>query len=154
MRRAATSRDPPVQALVALGNRELQNRQPQAALSAFDAAINLRPTFAAAFTGRALALKHLRRLGEAMSAGRQALELRRGWHPGATCPPGELDPAEIAEMRRTNRVKLVHDLAQLQHLTARGVSGAAVVDAATALAAGRTADSGAGARIEIGRAHV
>lgn len=121
LRRAARAGDPPVQALVALGNRELTNGQALAALAAFETATRLRPNLAAAFTGCALALKRLGRLADAMAAGRRALELRRGWRPGATNPPGQLDPAEVAEMRRANRIKLAHDAAQLRHLTARDV---------------------------------
>lgn len=122
LRRAASSRDPPVQALVALGNRELADGRAEAALAAFDAAVGLRPGLAAAFTGRALALKRLGRLFDAMAAGRLALELRRGWRPGMVDSPGSLDPGEIAEMRRVNRTKLAHDAAQLRHLIAEGVA--------------------------------
>jgi tetratricopeptide (TPR) repeat protein len=122
LRRAARGCDPPAQALVALGNRELANRQARAALTTFEAATRLRPRFAAAFTGCALALKRLGRLADAMEAGRRALELRRGWQPGASSPPGHLDPAEVTEMRRANRVKLAHDAAQLGYLVAHGAA--------------------------------
>jgi tetratricopeptide (TPR) repeat protein len=115
LRRAAAAQEPPVQALVTLGNRELADGRAEAALAAFDAAIGLRPGLAAASTGRALALKRLGRLVDAMAAGRRALELRRGWQSGAAIPPGSLDPAEVAEMRRANRIKLGHDAAQLRH---------------------------------------
>lgn len=119
LRRAAAAPEPPVQACVALGNRELALGCAQAALDAFDAAARLRPALAAAFTGRALALKRLGRLRDAAAAGRQALALRRGWQPDAAGPPGQLDPSEIAEMRHVNRVKLAHDAAQLRYLHER-----------------------------------
>ena len=122
LRRAAVAKEPPVQALVTLGNRELASGHADAALAAFDAAVSQRPELAAASTGRALALKRLGRLADATAAARRALELRRGWQPGAADPPGSLDPAEIAEMRRANRIKLAHDAAQLRHLVAQGVA--------------------------------
>lgn len=115
-RRAAAATQAPVQAFVALGNAQLAADQPQSALAAFDAAIARRPRLAAAYTGRTLALKQLGRLEDAAAAGAEALRLRRAWQPDQAAPPGELDPAERAEMRRANRIKLNHDAAQLRYL--------------------------------------
>ncbi len=132
LRRAAAAPDRPVQSLVMLGNRELGAGHPNPALAAFDAALASRPRHPAAAIGRALALKRLDRLAEAAEAARHAVALRRGWQGGAADPPGDLDPAERAEMRRTNRVKLAHDAAQIRHLVDRGMLG----PEAAAIAAG------------------
>jgi tetratricopeptide (TPR) repeat protein len=115
-RRATAAAQPPVQAFVALGNAELAGGRAQVALTAFDVAIAVRPSLAAAFTGKSLALKQLDRLEEAAAAGRQALRLRRAWQPGQSEPQGQLDPSEWSEMGRINRIKLRHDAAQLRYL--------------------------------------
>ncbi len=115
-RRAVAAAQGPVQACIALGNAELAAGQPQDALKAFEAAIARRPRLAAAHTGKALALKQGGRLEDAAKAGTEALRLRRGGQPGQAEPEGELDPAERAEMRRANRIKLLHDAAQLRYL--------------------------------------
>ena len=57
LRRAAQAPEPPVQSLVALGNRELAEREFEAALAAFTRAEELRPSMAAAAVGKTLALK-------------------------------------------------------------------------------------------------
>jgi hypothetical protein len=130
LRRATASPDPPVQALVSHGNRELGLGNADAALTAFEAAAQRRPTLAAAFTGQALALKRLGRLSAAAAAGMKALQLRRGWRPDTVLPPGELDPGEVAEMRRANRAKLRHDADQLRHLHGRSLVDDACLDIA------------------------
>jgi hypothetical protein len=120
LRRAAQAPDPPVQSLVALGNRELAEREFEAALAAFTRAQELRPLMAAAMVGKSLALKRMGRFEGALAASRRALFLRRSWKVGLPKPPGELDPADIEQMRRTNRVKLRHDAAQIRHLHRQG----------------------------------
>src|ERR1700694_1184377 len=52
LRRAAKAPAPPVQSLVALGNRELAEREFEAALAAFTRAQELRPLMAAAMVGK------------------------------------------------------------------------------------------------------
>ena len=123
LRRAAQAPEPPVQSLVALGNRELRERQFEAALAAFTRAGELRPLMAAAVVGKTLALKRMGRFEDAVVASQRALFLRRSWQAGLRSPPGELDPAEIEEMRRTNRVKLKHDADQIRHLHGQGMLG-------------------------------
>lgn len=139
LRRAAEAPDPPVPSLVTLGNRELSQLQFEAALAAFTRAEKLRPLMAAAVVGKALALKRLGRFDEALAASRQALTLRRSWQPSMAQPPGELDSTDIQQMRRTNRVKLEHDAAQLRHLYQQGSLDATylqIADAYDQLAAG------------------
>ena len=124
LRRAAQAPEPPVQSLVALGNRELAGREFEAALAAFTRAQELRPLMAAAVVGKTLALKRMGRFEDALVASQRAMFLRRSWQAGLRSPPGELDPAEIEQMRRTNRVKLRHDAAQIRHLHRQGILGA------------------------------
>lgn len=116
LRRAAQAPNPPVQSLVALGNRHLTERAFEAALTAFMRAEKLRPLMSAAVVGKSLALKRMGRLEEALVASRRALFLRRSWKAGSPNAPGEIDSADADQMRRTNRVKLNHDAAQLKHL--------------------------------------
>jgi hypothetical protein len=123
LRRAAQAPEPPVQSLVALGNRELTEREFKAALAAFTRAEELRPLMAAAVIGKTLALKRMGRFEDALIASQRALFLRRSWQAGLRSPPGELDPAEIEQMRRTNRVKLKHDAAQIRHLHGQRILG-------------------------------
>lgn len=107
---------------LALGNLELTRGDAEAAAARFHSAIAARPDFAAAHTGMSLALKHLGRLDEATEAVARAVQLRRGWQEGKPAP-GFVDPAEAASMRRANRVKLRHDIAQLRYLQALGRVG-------------------------------
>ena len=102
---------------MALGNLELTRESAEAAITCFRAAISARPDFAAAHTGMSLALKHLGRLDAVAEAAARAIQLRRGWTGGGLAP-GFVDPDEAAAMRRTNRVKLRHDIEQLRHLRA------------------------------------
>jgi hypothetical protein len=139
LRRAAKAPDPPVQSFVALGNRELAEREFEAALAAFTRAQDLRPLMAAAMVGKSLALKRMGRFEEALAASRRALFLRRAWKAGLPKPPGELDPADIEQMRRTNRVRLMHDAAQIRHLHRQGTLNSDYLEIARAyenLAAG------------------
>jgi hypothetical protein len=139
LRRAAQASEPPVQSLVALGNRELMEQEFEAALAAFTRAEELRPLMAAAVVGKTLALKRMGRFEDALVASQRALFLRRSWQAGLRSPPGELDPAEIEEMRRTNRVKLKHDAEQIRYLHRQGILGSDYLQIAQAyedLAAG------------------
>src|SRR6185369_9162765 len=91
--------------------------------AAFTRAQELRPLMAAAVVGKTLALKRMGRFEDALVASQRAMFLRRSWQAGMRSPPGELDPAEIEQMRRTNRVKLKHDAAQIRHLHRHGILG-------------------------------
>ncbi len=124
LRAAAATADAAPHFHIALGNCELARGSADAAADAFQTAIAARPDFAAAYTGLCLAMKHLDRLDEAASAARQALLLRRGWQPGMVDPPGFIDPTEFAAMRQVNRVKLRHDIEQVEYLRRAGLAGA------------------------------
>lgn len=119
---ACAAPDVPPQFHMSLGNAELTRGNGAAAAAAFRAAISARPDFAAAHTGLSLALKHLGQLDAAAEAAARAMRLRRGWSGGGPTP-GFVDPAEAAAMRRTNRVKLRHDIAQLRYLRTIGRVG-------------------------------
>lgn len=116
---ACSAPDAVPQFLVTLGNLDLSRGDAENAAASFRLAIAKRPDFAAAHTGMSLALKHLGRLDEAAEAVARAVQLRRGW-TGAGPASGFVDPAEAAAMRRTNRVKLRHDIAQLRYLRTLG----------------------------------
>lgn len=119
---ACGTADAPPQFHIALGNLELTRAEAESAVTCFRAAIAARPDFAAAHTGLCLALKHLGQLDAAADAAARALQLRRGWNKNGPMS-GAVDPAEAAFMRRTNRVKLRHDIAQLRHLQEIGRLG-------------------------------
>ena len=72
LRRAAQAPEPPAQSLIALGNRELAERELEAALAAFTRAQELRPLMAAAVVGKTLALKRMGRFEEALVASQRA----------------------------------------------------------------------------------
>ena len=59
------------------GNLLLKEQEPGAAVAAFDQALKLRPSYAEALCGRAVALKYLRRFGEALDCFDTALAASR-----------------------------------------------------------------------------
>ena len=107
---------------ITLGNLALRQGDDAAAERAFRVALALAPGSVAARANLGTVLKRRGRLEEAVTWFRSALALHRGsawWRGGAACAP-VLDPAQRETFRAASRVKLEHDLEQLDYLAAKG----------------------------------
>ena len=108
---------------ITLGNLSLRQGDDEAAERAFRAALAQAPGSVAAHTNLGAALKRQGRLEEAVGCYRAALALYRGsawWGTDPASGTAVLDPVQQATFETASRIKLEHDLAQLDHLLERG----------------------------------
>ena len=108
---------------ITLGNLVLRQGDDEAAERAFRAALEQAPGSVAAHTNLGAALKRQGRLEEAVQCYRAGLALYRGsawWGTDPAAGIAVLDPAQRATFQSASRVKLEHDLAQLDYLLQRG----------------------------------
>ena len=108
---------------ITLGNLALRQGNDEAAERAFCQALAQAPGSVAAHTNLGAALKRQGRLEEAVQCYRAGLALYRGsawWGTDPAAGAALLDPAQQATFEHASRVKLEHDLAQLDYLLERG----------------------------------
>ena len=108
---------------ITLGNLALRQGDDGAAERAFCTAIAQAPGSVAAHTNLGAALKRQGRLEEAVQSYRAGLALYRGsawWGTDPANGTAVLDPAQQATFENASRIKLEHDLAQLDYLQERG----------------------------------
>ena len=118
---------------ITLGNLALRQGDEAAAERAFRTALAQAPGSVAAHTNLGAALKRQGRLEEAVESYRAGLALYRGsawWGADPAAGRAVLEPAQQESFRTASRAKLEFDLAQIDHLLARGLLP-------SALAAGR-----------------
>ena len=107
---------------ITLGNLALRQGDDEAAEQAFRQALEQVPGSVAAQTNLGAALKRQGRLEEAVQCYRAGLALYRGsawWGTDPASGTAVLDPAQQATFRTASRVKLEHDLEQLDYLLER-----------------------------------
>ena len=107
---------------ITLGNLALRQGDDEAAEQAFRQALEQVPGSVAAQTNLGAALKRQGRLEEAVQCYRAGLALYRGsawWGIDSASGTAVLDPAQQATFENASRVKLEHDLAQLDYLLER-----------------------------------
>ena len=108
---------------ITLGNLAFRQGDDEAAERAFRQALVQAPCSVAAHTNLGAALKRRGRLEEAVESYRAALALYRGsawWGTDPATGGAVLDPAQQATFQTASRVKLEHDLAQLDYLVEQG----------------------------------
>ena len=121
---------------ITLGNLALRQGDDEAAERAFRAALEQAPGSVAAHTNLGAALKRQGRLEEAVSCYRAGLALYRGsawWGADPATGTAVLDPAQRATFETASRVKLEHDLAQLDYLLERDRLPPALAEACAGL---------------------
>ena len=108
---------------ITLGNLALRQGDDAAAERAFRQALAQAPGSVAAHTNLGAALKRQGRLEEAVQCYRAGLALYRGsawWGTDPATSTAVLDPTQQATFETASRVKLEHDLEQLEYLLERG----------------------------------
>ena len=108
---------------ITLGNLALKQGDAEAAERAFRTALAQAPGSVAAHTNLGAALKRQGRLEEAVQSYRAGLALYRGsawWGTDPSSGTAVLDPAQQATFENASRIKLEHDLVQLDYLLERG----------------------------------
>ena len=108
---------------ITLGNLALRQGDDEAAERAFRQALAQAPGSVAAHTNLGAALKRQGRLEEAVQCYRAGHALYRGsawWGNDPAAGIAVLDPAQQVTFETASRVKLEHDLAQLDYLLERG----------------------------------
>ena len=108
---------------ITLGNLALRQGDDEAAERAFRQALAQVPGSVAAHTNLGAALKRQGRLEEAVQCYRAGLTLYRGsawWGSDPAAGTAVLDPAQQTAFENASRIKLEHDLAQLDYLQERG----------------------------------
>ena len=121
---------------ITLGNLALRQGDDEAAERAFRQALAQAPGSVAAHTNLGAALKRQGRLEEAVQCYRAGLALYRGsawWGTDPAKGTAVLDPAQQATFETASRVKLEHDLAQLDYLLERGRLPPALAEARESL---------------------
>ena len=107
---------------ITLGNLALRQGDDETAERAFRQALAQAPGSVAAHTNLGAALKRQGRLEEAVGCYRAGLALYRGsawWGTDPASGTAVLDPAQQATFQNASRIKLEHDLEQLDHLMER-----------------------------------
>ncbi|MDD9991933.1 MAG: tetratricopeptide repeat protein [Rhodospirillales bacterium] len=108
---------------ITLGNLALRQGDDEAAEQAYRSALEQAPGSVAAHTNLGAALKRQGRLEEAVGCYRAGLALYRGsawWGADPASGNAVLDPAQEATFENASRIKLEHDLAQLDYLFEQG----------------------------------
>ena len=121
---------------ITLGNLAFRQGDDEAAERAFRQALAQAPGSVAAHTNLGAALKRQGRLEEAVQCYRAGFALYRGsawWGTDPARGAAVLDPAQQATFETASRVKLEHDLAQLDHLMERGRLPPSLVEARESL---------------------
>ena len=116
---------------ITLGNLALRQGDDAAAERAFRTALAQAPGSVAAHTNLGAALKRQGRLEEAVACYRAALALYRGsawWGTDPASRAAVLEPAQRETFRTASRTKLEFDLAQMDHLLAKGLLPPALVE--------------------------
>ena len=109
---------------ITLGNLALRQGDEAAAERAFRTALAQAPGSVATHTNLGAALKRQGRLEEAVESYRAGLALYRGsawWGADPAAGRALLEPAQQESIRTASRAKLEFDLAQIDHLLARGL---------------------------------
>ncbi|MCY4405190.1 MAG: tetratricopeptide repeat protein [Rhodospirillaceae bacterium] len=121
---------------ITLGNLALRQGDDGAAERAFRQALAQAPGSVAAHANLGAALKRQGRLEEAVQCYRAGLALYRGsawWGTDPSSGTAVLDPAQQATFENASRIKLEHDLAQLDYLQERGRLPPALAEARESL---------------------